>query len=198
MRSRYIVLLSFALLSVGFVIAFVQGWEDAPAALSIPVKIYGTVFGGSRNGIFEGFFYVAMGAFFGMSFRDFEKAPVWAEVMLVVFGLSGTILVSNDAHLPFCITAGTGLFLLSIRRCGANLKPHEWARNTSTIVYLVHMYFIVLFVYGIYGGTNADLYANGVDGPLLYLFALGSSALFSALVIVSSKRMPFLRKVFGI
>lgn len=118
--------------------------------------------------------------------------------MLVVFGLSGTILVSNDAHLPFCITASTGLFLLSIRRCGANLKPHEWARNTSTIVYLVHMYFIVLFVYGIYGGMNADLYANGVDGPLLYLFALGSSALFSALVIVSSNRTPFLRKVFGI
>lgn len=197
-RSRHTVLLSFALLSVGFIIDFVQGWEDAPAALSILVKIYGTVFGSARNGIFEGFFYVAMGAFFGMNFRDFEIAPVWAEVMLVVFGLSGTILVSNDAHLPFCIAASTGLFLLSIRRCGANLKPHEWARNTSTIVYLVHMYFIVLFVYGIYGGTNANLYANGVNGPLLYLFALGSSALFSALVIVSSKRTPFLRKVFGI
>ncbi len=197
-RSRNIVLLSFALLSVGFGITFVQCWEDAPAALSIPVKIYGTVFGGVRNGIFEGFFYVAMGALFGMSYRDFEKAPVWAEVALVLMGLAGTILVNNDAHLPFCVAASTGLFLLSIRHCGENLKPHEWARNTSTIVYLVHMYFIVLFVYGIYGGTNADLYANGVDGPFLYLFALGSSALFTVLVIALSKRLPFLKKVFGI
>lgn len=179
-------------------IDFVQGWEAAPAALSIPVKIYGTVFGSARNGIFEGFFYVAMGALFGMNYRDFEIAPVWADVMLVVFGLSGTILVNNDAHLPFCAAVSTGLFLLSIRRCGADLKLHVRARNTSTIVYLMHMYFIVLFVYGIYGGTNADLYANGADGPLLYFFVLGSSVLFSALVIVSSNRIPFLKKVFGI
>lgn len=54
-RSQYIVLLSFALLSVGFVITFVQGWEDAPAALSIPVQSYGTVFGGERRD-FRGFF----------------------------------------------------------------------------------------------------------------------------------------------
>lgn len=61
-RSRYIALLSFALLSVGFVITFVQGWEDAPTALSIPVKIYGTVFGSARNGIFEGFFLCGYGS----------------------------------------------------------------------------------------------------------------------------------------
>ena len=197
-RLSYIVLLSFALLLVGFGIAFVQGWKDAPAALSFPVKLYGTVFGSARNGIFEGFFYVAMGAVLGVRYRDVEKAPVWVEVALVVVGLAGTMFVSNDAHMPLCVAAGTGLFLLSIRRCGADLKPHIGVRNASTIVYLVHMYFIVLFVYGICGGTNADLYANGVNGASLYLFALGGSVLLSALVIVSSKRVPFLRKVFGI
>ena len=113
-----------------------------------------------------------------MSYRDFEKASVWAEVALVVIGLAGTILVNNDAHLPFCVAASTGLFLLSIRRGGANLNPHEGARNTSAVVYLVHKYSIVLLVYGICGGTNADLYANGADGPSLYLWGLPSLGAF--------------------
>lgn len=91
-----------------------------------------------------------------------------------MIGLAGTVLVNNDAHLPFCVTASTELFLLSIRRGGANLNPHEGVRNASTIVYFVHMYSIVLLVYGISGGTNADLYANGVDGPSLYLLLVVS------------------------
>ena len=197
-RSKHIVALSFALLLVGCGITFVQSWKDAPAALSFPVKVYGTVFGSARNGIFEGFFYVAVGAVLGMGYREVEKIPVWTEVALVVFGLAGTTFVNNDVHLPFCAAAGIGLFLLSVRRCGTDLKPHVVARNASTVIYLVHMYFVVLFVYGICGGTSANLYENDVNASLLYLFTCGCSALLSALVIAASRRLPLLKKAFGI
>lgn len=197
-RSRRILLLSFVLLLVGYGITFVQGWEAAPATLSLPVKVYGAAFGGARNGVFEGFFYVAVGAVLGMRHHEVEEMPVLVEIALVVLGLAGTVLVSNDAHLPFCAAAGIGSFLLSIRRCGSGLRPHAGARNASTIIYLVHMYFIVLFVYGICGGTNVNLNANGVNGAWLYLFALGGSILLSVLVIAASRRLPLLKKVFGI
>lgn len=60
------------------------------------------------------------------------------------------------------------------------------------------MYFIVLLVYGICGGTNTNLYANGVNGVWLYLFVLGGSALLSVLVVAASRRSPLLKKVLGI
>ena len=197
-RSKRILLASFALLLVGYGISFVQGWDGAPVALAFPVKAYGLVFAGSRNGLFEGFFYVAVGAVLGMRHRDLGKVPAWLEMALVVLGLAGTVSVSNDAHLPFCVLAGVGLFLLSVRRCGSNLKPHIGARNASTIIYLVHMCFVVLFVYGVCGGMEADLYENGVNTVLLYFFALGGSAMASLLVIAASKRLPVLKKIFGI
>lgn len=197
-RSNRIVILSLALLLVGYGVTVVQGWKDAPAVLALPVKAYSLVFGSTRNGFFEGFFYVAVGAVLGMRYREVEKVSVWAEVVLVVFGLFGTLQVSNNAHLPFCAVASIGLFLISIRRCGSDLRAHVGMRNASTIIYLVHMYFVVLFVYGICGGTNTNLYANDVNGVLLYLFALGGSALLSVLVIAASKRLPLLKKVFGI
>lgn len=195
---KRILLTSSVLLFVGYCITFVQGWDGAPAALSLPVKVYGLVFGGSRNGLFEGFFYVAVGAMLGMNFRHVDEVPVFAELVLVAFGLVGTVFVSNDAHLPFCVATGIGLVLLSVRRCGSDLKPHVGARNASTVIYLVHMYFVVLFVYGICGGADPNLYANGVNSMLLYLFALGGSAVVSVLVIATSKELPMLKKIFGI
>ena len=198
MRSKPILLASSALLLAGYGITFMQGWGDAPAALALPVKAYGLVFVGSRNGLFEGFFYVAVGALLGMKYRKLSLVPAWFEIILVAFGLVGTVFVSNDAHLPFCALAGVGMFLLSVRRCGVGMRPHVRARNASTIIYLVHMYFVVLFVYGICGGAEADLFTNEVDRLALYLFTLGGSAAVSAIVIRLAKRMPALKTVFGI
>ena len=197
-RSKQIILSSTVLLLVGYGITFVQGWGGAPVALALPVKAYGLVFSGSRNGLFEGFFYVAVGAVLGMNCRRVGEFPVWAGLALAVAGLAGTVFASNDAHLPFCAAAGIGLFLLSVRRCGSDLKPHVGARNASTVIYLVHMYFVVLFVYGMCGGADPDLYANGVNAVLLYLFALGGSALVSILAIEASKKLLLLKKIFGI
>ena len=33
--------------------------------LAVPIRIYCRVFGSSRNGLFEGFFYIAVGAALG-------------------------------------------------------------------------------------------------------------------------------------
>ena len=133
-----------------------------------------------RNGLFEGFFYVAVGAVLGMRHERLGGLPVATLVAATIFGVLGCMFVSNDAQLPFCTVASVGVFLLSVRRHGAEPNPHAASRNASAIIYLVHMFFVVAFVYGICGGTNSAMCDNEANRPLLYLFALGGSGLVSA------------------
>ena len=60
------------------------------------------------------------------------------------------------------------------------------------------MFFVVAFVYGVCGGTDPNMYANEVNRPVLYLFALGGSGLVSVAVIALAKRAPVVKRVFGI
>ena len=175
-----------------------KGWADAPAVVALPVKEYFAVFSNVRNGLFEGFFYVAAGAVLGMRHERLGRLPVAALVAATIFGVLGCLFVSNDAHLPFCAVTSVGVFLLSVRRHGTELKPHVASGNASTIIYLVHMFFVVAFVCGICGGTNPAMCDNEDNGLLLYLFALGGSGLISAAVIALAKRVPVVKRVLGI
>lgn len=86
--------------------------------LSRALDLYFKVFINVRNGLFEGFFYVAVGMCLGMKWeRAVTVAPI-ASSALVVFGVLGCVFVSPDAHLPFCASYGLGVFLLSIHRYG--------------------------------------------------------------------------------
>lgn len=197
-RFKHIIPFSLILLLLGFGITYVQGWDGAPVYLAVPIRIYCRVFGSSRNGLFEGFFYIAVGAALGLKWDQLNRVPLLLEFAAVALGLAGTYLVSNDAHLPFCAIASIGLFLLSVRKYGVNLNSRALARRMSTIIYLVHMYFVVVFVYGISGQSNPDLYASNVNRPLLFLFTLSGSIIVSTLVIGVSKRMPIIKAAFGI
>lgn len=197
-RFKHIIPFSLILLLLGYGITYVQGWDGAPVYLAVPIRIYCRVFGSSRNGLFEGFFYIAVGAALGLKWDQLNRVPLLLEFAAVAFGLAGTYLVSNDAHLPFCAIASIGLFLLSVRRYGVNLNSCALARRMSTIIYLVHMYFVVVFVYGICGQSNPDLHASNVNRPLLFLFTLSGSIIVSTLVIGVSKRMPIIKAAFGI
>ena len=107
-----IVFLSFCLLLIGYCISFVQVWEEVPVYLSLPCKAYSFLFGSSRNGLFEGFFYIAMGASFGLRLDFLDKMPLLFDLALAVLGLAVNYLVSNDPHLLFCATASIGLFFI--------------------------------------------------------------------------------------
>lgn len=186
------------LLVMGYLIKLAQGWSDAPAPMALSIKIYSAIFVNTRNGLFEGFFYVAVGALLGMRFQRLESVSLGGLISGLIVGFAGCTFVSGDAHLPFCVCASLCAFVLSVRRSGADLRPHVGARNASTVIYLTHMFFIVLFVYLLCGGTNSDLYANEVDRVLLYVFALGGSAIVAAIVVPLSKRIAALKRVFGI
>ena len=189
--------ISFVSLLCGYLIACAADWHDAPSFIAVPVSLYDKLFVNTRNGLFEGFFYVAAGAFLGMRYKSLDSIPAPGLLVGFVLGVAGCVFINADAHLLFCACAGICLFLLSVKRYGTDCVPHVVARNASTVIYLAHMMFAVVFVYGICGGANPDIHANDADRVLLYLFSLGGSALLAAAVIPLSRKLPVLRRAFG-
>lgn len=121
MSLRGIVGLSFLFLLGGFGLSLLLKWEGIPRAISLPVKVYSLTFGNARNGFFEGFFYIALGMYFGMNLEQVQKVSAGTIAVLAVTGLLGCFLVSSDQHLPFCALCAGSIVLSSIR--GAEAAP---------------------------------------------------------------------------
>ena len=191
-------LVSAACMAAGFALDMLRGWGGAPAPVATAVRAYFALFVTVRNGLFEGFFYVALGMALGVHSRRALEIDSRLLSVGTVLGLLGSVLVSSDAHLPFCGLASCCVFLLSCKRHGSGLAPRLWARRASIVVYLVHMYCVVVLAYGLFG-VRADHPLDG-GAPELLLFALAAvcSLAFAATIIRMSELHPALGRVFGL
>ena len=118
MSSRNILGVSFLFLLGGFGLSLLLKWEGAPMAIALPVKIYSLTFENTRNGLFEGFFYIALGMYFGMNSESLIEIDVSAILAAIAIGVLGCFLISSDQHLLFCALVAGGIVLLSIRGGG--------------------------------------------------------------------------------
>lgn len=196
LSPRTILLVSGAFLLFGYVIEFCLEWDGASAAIALPADLYNAVFSTTRNGLFEGFFYVAVGMCIGFRWAESRSWPPTRLVTGVAIGIAGCILVSPSAHLPFCALFAISLFMLCIRR--VDDRAHPWARKASTVVYLVHMVFVVIFVYGICGHAEISFFNAPISHAALYAFALGCSLLTASIFIPLGRRFPIVETVFGV
>lgn len=137
LRWQHILSVSALCLLAGYGIDFASDCPEWGFAYVLS-DLYMKVFGNVRNGVFEGFFYVAVGMAFAV--LEVEKGVsrriCWGGALL---GVLGTIAVTPDAHLPFCVLFSCSVFLLSIARHGADTPTHPFLRNLSTGIYLSHM-----------------------------------------------------------
>ena len=127
------------------------------------------------------------------------RIPVPALLGMVFGGALGCILITPSAHLPFCIVFSLGLFLMAIRKTDQQQRLLAViSRNASTVVYLVHMLFVVAFVYGILGWSGE--WGTLLDYPhaILYIFALSSSFAITLVAIPLARRYRLVKTVFGI
>lgn len=71
-------------------------------------------------------------------------------------------------------------------------------RKASTVIYLTHMMFIALYVFGICGSWQSDVTSNGdVNHLMLFCFALVLSLLTAGGVIALSKRSSVIKRLFA-
>lgn len=186
---------AFALL--GFAMSCVHEWSAAPALLSRVLDLYFKVFANVRNGLFEGLFYVALGMCLGMKWDKAVGVAPMASAAMTAFGALGCVIVSPDAHLPFCASYALGVFLLSIHRYGEGSGGHALLRNVSTGIYLMHMIFVVLFIYGICGSTDPSSTTNSqVPHAMTFLFSIVCSLMFSIGASVLARKHQIVKKLF--
>lgn len=200
MSSRNILGISFLFLLGGFGLSLLLKWEGAPTAISLPVKIYSLMFGNTRNGLFEGFFYIALGMYFGMNPESIQNIDVKVITAAIATGVLGCFYVSSDQHLLFCALIAGGIVLLSIRGgVQSRLPMFTRMRKASTVIYLTHMMFIALYVFEICGSRQSDVTSNGdVNHLALFCFTVVASLLTAAGVIALSKRSSTIKKFFAV
>lgn len=147
----------------------------------------------------RGFFLHCSRSFFGYALeRRFGHAPKRPSA-LALGGALGCIAVSYDAHLPFCAAFATGVFILAVRKVsGESSNVSVTARNSSTIIYLVHMVFVVACVYGVFGWQGIWSPTADCQHIFLFAFVLACSIGVSAIVMPLSKRHQVVKRLFGI
>lgn len=199
LKPSLILVVSAIAMLTGFAISCLHEWEDAPRAIASMVDAYYLVFTNVRNGVFEGFFYIALGAFLGMRWNTVVGLHPAISAVLAFIGALGCIAVSYDAHLPFCAAFATGVFTLSVHKVdNESSNVAVTARNSSTIIYLVHMVFVVICVYGVFGWQG--IWTPTADYPhaLLFAFVSACSIGVAAIVVLLSKRHKVIKRLFGL
>jgi len=154
------------------------------------VKFYLELFNTSRNGIFFGFFFVAMGAYFAKSgFRIKRPYPGFFISMVLltveVFMLRSYSSPLNYNLLFFALPASVYLFSGMLE---LNLKErgiYRWLRDGSLIVYLVHPLFIMLLPIGLSMINARWIYSNSL--VQYFLVAVGSYAIAWGLINLTKK-----------
>lgn len=92
--SKSILVLSVVMLLLGCDIEVALYWEGAPAPISLLADLYGAVFVTACNGLFEGFFYVAVGMLIGFRWGEPPKRRRSREAAGLALGLAGCVLIT--------------------------------------------------------------------------------------------------------
>lgn len=156
------------------------------------VKVYLDLFMTSRNGLFFGFFFVAMGAYFQKSgFRLKNPFPPFFLCMVLltieVFMLRAYSKPLNYNLLLFALPASVYLFSGMLEINLKERKIYRWLRDGSLIVYLIHPMFIMLLPIGL-GLIGARwIYTNSL---VQYFLVAGGSYVIAWILISMTKRWP--------
>lgn len=157
------------------------------------VGLYFFVFNTVRNGIFQGFFYIALGM---MISKFYKNNNIFAVLVFLTVGTLGYIFTKNDVIIRlFQPIFAIGVFTLFLLIKPKNKRLCTAMRKSSSITYFIHMYF--LFLYRI---VFTDLNSDSFNYILAFLFTAILSFIAAELIyIISSKHKSKLTKsLFGI
>ncbi|WP_423800049.1 acyltransferase family protein [Neobacillus sp. SAB-20_R2A] len=185
--------------ALGFSYSFVQ---DKVHFLSNVYHIYNMVFETSRNGLFNGLPFVAMGALISIYKQKFK----FTSFSLGLISFFSLIAIVCEAFILKTFFNNVGadtvffllpfeyffmLFLITIKLPSS--RVYLWLRELSTMVFTSQRLFLTAIPGVIPGMVINSLYENSYIGLLL---VIGITLLFSFLVIVGSKKYSFLKVLF--
>ncbi len=175
--------------------------EGVSAMNWLMYNIFNRFIGGPRCGLFFGFVYVALGAYFaehkkvlsrGVSFIGllFSFALSMAEITLINNNWSwdgGTYGALQLSHIPLVIFLFC--FLCSFKN--VNIKHSKEVRTVSTLVYLIHPAVICLVqLLPFYKKLNGYLFVSGI---IVFLLSVAVALIW--LKVEKNKMFAFLKKI---
>jgi serine/alanine racemase len=187
-------------LILGVILYLIGLFGDAYNGIAINIGIgkivdsYLSMFATSRNGIFFGFFFVAMGAYFAKSgFRIKNPFPAFFVFMtaltIEVFLLRIYSKPLNYNLLLFALPASVFLFSGMLEMRLKERGIYRWLRDGSLIVYLIHPMFMIILPLLFNLNGLAWIYR---DSLVQYLLVAGASYLFAWLLMSLTKKWPAL------
>lgn len=202
---RRILAFSCMLMLFGFCCQLLVGWgvDGHLGAVGRLVQHYQYLFG--RNGFIPGFFYVALGGFVATVDRERPWQPLLFGLIVglaLMFFVSGPLLNPTGRWTfglicsPFCALSAYCCFALCISLPGH--EAHPFARYASTVIYLVHMWFVFvlyLLVFGVASDSILNL-SSVAPQPLSFAFVL-TGALAVAFVAWPLRKTRVVRFLFG-
>ncbi|MEF9983520.1 MAG: acyltransferase [Oscillospiraceae bacterium] len=195
------ILIGFALYIIGLFGDSYFGFIVNTPVIGSIFKRYNLLFLTTRNGLFFGIIFIALGAY--LAKNNFVTT---SKKLIILFTLS-FLLMSIEAftlgllHIPkdynmyfFLVPTTVFLFLLLLN---IKLKPspiYRYLRDLSVLIYFSHIIFCTAYPM-ILGMFNPNAQQNNVSK---FFFTLFSSILFSASIIWLSqfKHLRFLKKLY--
>lgn len=165
-----------------------------PTAIGSLVNAYFDIFLTTRNGLFEGLFYVTCGAIMGMNKDKISRLRTPVVLSFALASYLGCVAFTASAQAPFCIAMAISLFILTARK--KTERSHRWMRGANTIIYLVHMIFFVAVVYGICGHTDSYIYGTDYNHLTVYVLVCALSLITAALAIEFGKKSTLVKRIF--
>lgn len=148
-----------------------------------------------RNGLFEGFFYIALGMCMGVHRARFGSLPAAVPIRPLFAAFAGFMFVSPDQHLPFCACAAACFFLITIRRTAD--QGRSVLRRTSTVVYLTYRLLVVALIHGVFGGRGATKLQAGAPMRVVFPILLALEFPLCLIVLRPALRSERIRRLFG-
>ena len=191
---RGLAVFATAMLAAGAGLNMLNHAETLPVAIAPLVDGYFDLFYTTRNGLFEGLFYVVCGVILGLNQHVVGqlKAPVIAVIAAISY--LGCVTITPSAQAPFCAVLAICIFALTART--KTERSHRWMRSANTIIYLVHMIFFVVVVYGVCGHTGSYIYGTDYNHMAVYLLVCALSIATAALGIKLSAKCGLLKRIF--
>ena len=149
------------------------------------IYVYEKIFSTTRNGLFVGFGFVAVGLFLRKWQDFFSKHFAWAFFMTLVSAIVYLYGLPFSKHLLcFC----TLLIVISIKLPDRNSFP--WYRKMSTLIYFSHMFFVAILIH---------FFPEIHTGLPQFVLAAISAFVFSYIVIrlMEIPSFFFLKKLLG-
>lgn len=202
---------------VAFIVeCFIELIQNASYSCASPpvekiVSLYDVIFASPRV-IFQGLFYISIGMFIADNYKSvifrirgkYSRISAGIVACIAVVGLS--VVVSQSVNLFVSVIIGSicrvilasMIFALTTLFVRQTALPFACSlRSMSAVFYLVHMYFILIFVYAICGGRDTSLLNNQFSYVEAFIFSVIGCLIVSTAVIPLSAKNKFVARLFN-